>query len=79
MGRGLPDATLNLESDDSDVITSYHVAAKIRHIESDLLASGSPLDDGAENSDGDGDNIGVDLDNIKLTEPSSSNYQLTCH
>ena len=73
---GLPDTTVNLEADGSDVITSYHVAAKICLIPSDILASGSALDDGAENSDGDGDSVDVDVDNIPLSEPSSYNAQL---
>ena len=77
VGGGIPDTTVNLEADGSDFITSDHVADKIFRIVSDLLASGSALDDGEENSDGDGDGIGVDVDTVPLTEPSSSNSQLS--
>ena len=79
MGGEIPDTTVNLESDGSDVITSDHVAAKICRITSDILASGSALYDGADNSDfdgdgdGDGDGVGVDVDTITLTEPYYSN------
>ena len=72
----ITDATVNLEADGRYVITSDHVAAKIRRIASDIIVSGSALDDGAENSDGDGDGVGVDVDTIPLTELSSSNAQL---
>ena len=37
VGWGLPDPTVNLEADGSDIITSYHVIDKIRQIVSDLL------------------------------------------
>ena len=76
MGGGIPDTTVNLEADVSDVITSNHVTANIRCIASDLLSSGAALDYGAENSDGGGDGVGVDVDTIPLTKTSSSNYQL---
>ena len=74
MGGGIPDPTVNLEADGSDVITSDHVADKICRIASDILASGYALDVGGEDIDGDG--VGVDVDNVPLTEPSSSNAQL---
>ena len=75
VGGEILDTTVNLESDGSDVITSDHVAAKICRITSDILASGSALYDGADNSDGDGDGdgVGVDVDTITLTEPYYSN------
>ena len=73
MGGGLPDTAVNLEADDSDVITSDHVAANVICITSDLISSGSALDDGVENSDGDGDSVGVDVDTIPLNEPSYYN------
>ena len=76
MGGGIPDPTVNLEVNGSDVITSDHVADNIRCISSDLLDSGSSLNDGEEDSDVDGDGVGVDVDNVPLTEPSSSNAQL---
>ena len=74
---GIPDPTVNLKADGRDVITSDHVADNICCIVSDLLASGSDLDDGKEDSDGDGDSVGIDLDTVPPTEPSSSNAQLT--
>ena len=76
MGGGLQDTTVNLESYGSDVISSDRVAAKIRRIASDLLASGSALYAGEDNSYVDSDGVGVDVDTIPLTEPSSSNAQL---
>ena len=77
MGGGILDLTVNLEADGGDVITSDHVADNIRCIASDLLASGSSLNDGAEYSDGDGNVVGVDVDTVPLTEPYYSNAQLT--
>ena len=62
--RSLPDPTVNLEADGSDIITSDHVADKIRCIASDLLASGSALNDGAEDIDGGGDSVGVDIGTV---------------
>ena len=76
MGGGLPDTTVNLESYGSDFISSNRVAAKIRRIASDLLASGSALYAGEENIYVDSDGVGVDVDTIPLTETSSSNAQL---
>ena len=76
MGGGLLEPTVNLEIDGSDVITSDHVADKIRRIKSNLLASGSALDDGVEDSDGDVDSVSIDVDTVPLTELSSSNDQL---
>ena len=68
------ESTVNLEADDSDVITSYHVADKICCIVSDLLASGSALDDGEEDSDVEG--VSVDVETVPLTEHYFSNDQL---
>ena len=78
MGGGIPDPTVNLEADGSDVITSDHVADKICCIASDLLAPGSALDDGTEDSAGDGDGVGVDADTVILTKPYSSISQPPC-
>ena len=66
MGEGLPYPTVNFESYGSDVITSDHVAYNICCITSDLLVSGSALDDGVEDRDGDGDGIGVGVDTVPL-------------
>ena len=60
MGGGITYPTVNLEADGSDVITSDHVADNIRRIASDLLDSGSPLDDGDGDSYGDNDSVGLD-------------------
>ena len=76
MGGGLLEPTVNLEIDGSDVITSDHVADNIRRIKSNILASGSALDDGVEDSDGDVDSFSIDVDTVPLTELSSSNAQL---
>ena len=73
---GLTDPTVNLEADGSDIITSDHVADKIRCIASDILASGSALNYGTEDSDGDGDGVGVYVDTVTLTEPFYYNAQL---
>ena len=56
---GLTDPTVNLETDGSYIITSDHVADKICCISSDIISSGSSLNDGMEDSDGDGDCVGV--------------------
>ena len=75
VGR-LPDTTVHLEADVSDVITSDHVATNICCIARDILASIFALDGGAENSYDDGDGFGVDVYAIPIAKISSSNSQL---